>query len=202
MEGEPTGGLGSGRWSRWHRITTIEECRWLDVLYLHRNNILYSGCSCTLSWKRNGRPWGEIRIEVEATSLVLIYHYAGYGEECDVEELISLDWTRCFYGGTRPRFRCPSCGRRVGVLFLGGSNFLCRHCYHLSYSSQNEDETSRMNRKANKLRQRLGEERWQKPKGMHTKTYDRLRRRLSRADMLADILIDREVGKLRAMGLW
>ena len=155
-----------------------------------------------LSWKRNAQPWGEIRIEVERSSLVLIYHYAGYGEECDVEELISLDWTRCFYGGTRPWFRCPSCDRRVGVLFLGGSNFLCRHCYHISYSSQNEDETSRMNRKANKLRERLGAERWQKPKGMHTKTYDRLRRRLSRADMLADILIDREVGKLRAMGLW
>lgn len=59
-----------------------------------------------------------------------------------------------------------------------------------------------MNREANKLRERLGEKRWPKPKGMHTKTYDRLRRRLPRADMLADILIDREVGKLRAMGLW
>ena len=196
------GGTGSGMWSRLDKKTTTEECRRLDVLYLHRNSILYSGCSFTLSWKRNGYPWGEIRIEVERSSLVLIYHYAGNGEECDVEELISLDWTSCNYGGERPWFLCPRCGRRVGVLFLGASYFLCRHCYHLSYSSQNKNTVlDRVCRRRDKSRERLGEKWWRKPKGMHQKTFDRLRCRLSRAEMQADLLLDREMEKMRSTGL-
>lgn len=29
------------------------------------------------------------------------------------------------------------CGRRVGVLYLGGDVFACRHCYNLTYASRN-----------------------------------------------------------------
>ena len=193
--------MGSGMWSRRYKKTTTEECRRLDILSLHRKNALHFGYPFTVSWTRNGQPWGEIRIEVEVTGLVLVYHYTGYGKSQHVRERVPLDWTRCNYGGQRPWFLCPGCGRRVGVLFLGVSYFLCRHCYHLSYSSQNEDETSRMNRKTSKLRERLGENTWFKPKGMHQKTFDRLRHRLFEAEIRTDILSDRAMEKLSSMGL-
>jgi|SRR5208337_4214847 len=152
------GGAGSGMWFRRDKKTTIEECRRLDVFCLHREIALNYGCSFDLNWTRNGQSWGNINAEVRGTSLVLIYQYAGYGEECDVEERISLDWTRCNYGGKRPWFLCRGCGRRVGVLFLGGSYFLCRHCYHLSYSSHNKNTLlDRVCRRRDKLRERLGE---------------------------------------------
>jgi len=159
-------------------------------------NALYSGGTLTANWTRNGQPRGEIRIEVEVTSLVLVYNYTGCGESQDVRERVPLDWTRCNYGGQRPRFLYPGCGRRVGVLFLGASYFLCRHCYHLSYSSQNETTVlDRVCRRRDKLRQRPGENTWLKPKGMHKTTFDRLRARLIEAEMTADELF--EMGAFR-----
>ena len=50
----------------------------------------------------------------------------------------------------------PRCGRHVAVLYGLGLRFLCRHCYQLSYSSQQENASDRMMRKARKIRERLG----------------------------------------------
>lgn len=98
---------------------------------------------------------------------------------------------------------CPGRVRRVGILAASGKYFLCRHCYDLSYSSQNENTViDKVCRKRDKLRDRLGEKWWQRPKGMHRKTFDRLRNRLWDAEMQADLLMDREMEKLRGVGLW
>jgi hypothetical protein len=197
------GGMGSGTWTRRDKKSTADQFRWLNVHCLHRDNALYPGHHFTVSWTRGGSLWGEIRVEVEANCLLLFYHHTVGRKSQNIRERVHLDWSRCNYGGERPWFLCPGCGRRVGILFLGGSYFLCRHCYHLSYSSQNENTVlGRMSRTAGKLRDRLGEKCWQKPKGMHQKTYDRLRRRLLYADMLADQLLDQEMEKLRSRGIW
>ena len=40
-------------------------------------------------------------------------------------------------GGQRPGFRCPTCPRRVGVLYhANGLPFRCRTCWNLAYPSQ------------------------------------------------------------------
>ena len=89
--------------------------------------------------------------------------------------------TPCNYGGSRAWFRCPAvdCGRRVAILY-GGTIFACRHCYRLAYSSQRENLDDRATRRADKIRDRLE---WEpgilnghgiKPKGMHSRTYQRL----------------------------
>jgi hypothetical protein len=74
----------------------------------------------------------------------------------------------------------------VGILAAASRLFLCRHCYRLKYSSQLETDLERAQRKRDKLRERLGEKEWLKPKGMHQKTFDRLRARLIEAEMRAD----------------
>jgi hypothetical protein len=71
------------------------------------------------------------------------------------------------------------CGRRVAKLY-GGRIFGCRHCHHIAYPYKREAGYQRSQRRADKIRARLG---WQsgfdsdwgpKPKGMHWQTYERL----------------------------
>ena len=63
----------------------------------------------------------------------------------------------------------------------GGSIFACRHCHNLAYECQRETDDDRAARRADTIRRRLGwepgilnGEGW-KPKGMHWRTYERLK---------------------------
>lgn len=97
------------------------------------------------------------------------------------EHTVYFAQTACNYGGVRYWFRCEGCQRRVGVLYLSGGQFACRHCFSLAYKSERENSTYRLYRKADKIRVRLG---WGagvallsggKPKGMHWKTFYRMK---------------------------
>src|SRR4051812_23921733 len=74
------------------------------------------------------------------------------------------------------------CGRRVALLYAAGELFACRRCYDLAYASQQESVHQRGLGKALKIRMRLGgsvimmDDFPDKPKGMHLRTYERLRR--------------------------
>ncbi len=61
------------------------------------------------------------------------------GNKTDYGYTVSLVTTPCNFGGVRYWFGCPSCGRRVAVLYLapGDVYFRCRHCNNLSYHSRN-----------------------------------------------------------------
>jgi hypothetical protein len=104
------------------------------------------------------------------------------GQEHLRRDIIQVAHTPCHLGGTRPWFICPrpDCGRRVAMLYDHGG-FACRHCHRLAYPSQRESTGDRAFRKADRIRQRLGWESWEcsatgrKPKGMHDRTFRRLR---------------------------
>jgi hypothetical protein len=182
------GGEGSGNWYRFDEKTTTGECHSVDVRSLHREGLLKSGRWFSLRWSRAGRETGSIRIAVEGNDtpkrvLLLYRHRLGPGEEWeDVQQPVSLDWTVCNFGGERRWFVCPGagCGRRVALLYGPGRYFLCRHCYDLAYESQRENEMHRALRRAQAIRERLGGSANmtkpfpEKPKGMHSSTYDRL----------------------------
>jgi hypothetical protein len=105
-----------------------------------------------------------------------------------VEQRVPITWTACHLGGRRAWFRCAVysngryCGRRVALLYGAGELFACRRCYGLAYSSQREAFPHRGLGKTQKIRIRLGgsanmfDEFPGKPRGMHGRTYDRLRR--------------------------
>lgn len=176
------GGQGSGR--RWHlgSKSTTGDYRALDVRRLQRKGLLAPGQAFGWQWSRNGKEVASIQVRTEVGRIILSYrHRSGNGDWQDKEYPVYLEWTNCNYGGKRAWFRCPAvgCGRRVAVLY-GGTIFACRHCHQLAYRSQREDSASRMIRKADKIRARLG---WvpgianppgQKPKGMRLRTYWRL----------------------------
>ncbi len=157
--------------------------RALDVRRLARAGRLKPGQSFGWSWTRGSSVVASINICTGAGNVTLSYrNRTNEGEWKEMNYAVRLTWTPCNYGGERAWWLCPAdgCGRRVAVLF-GGKVFACRRCQRLVYASQRESENDRAIRRADTLRRQLG---WvpgiahgdgEKPKGMHWKTYNRMR---------------------------
>lgn len=190
------GGYGSGR--RTGRIK-VESCRSLDVNRLHREGCLRAGWAGLMQWMRDGEQVAGIGLRAEHDCLNFSYRFRIYdGDWEDVAESVRIVRAPCRFGGTRPYFICPGvrngsvCGRRVEKLYRPGRYFLCRHCYRLAYASQSEDFGDRAQRRADKIRRRLGgEPGWdalfpQKPRGMWRRTYEQLQERAFNDEMIAD----------------
>jgi len=110
-----------------------------------------------------------------ATSVELNYQYRNQSYRYSIE----LSKTPCNYGHYRHWWLCPSCSKRVSVLYCAG-RYVCRGCIGANYQSQLETKTDRIYSKLNALRERLG---WSvgiingiggKPHYMHHSTYERL----------------------------
>lgn len=174
------GGMGSGNWWRWNTKTTCKEVKRIDIRVMKKNGWLQSYGWRSMSWECGGNPSGQIRYCVDSDGIRLDYKSRASGEDWQhVEEKILFDRTPCNYGGERLWFLCPHCGRRVAVLYGVGVHFLCRECYSLPYASQMKGEIDRLIDKKHGLGRRIFENYidgygWQKKKGMHQKTFDRL----------------------------
>ena len=195
------GGFGSGGWNWSGRPTTAGALR-LEVNELNKSGALAPGCQSTSSWSRGGEQIGTINICAAEGGITLVYRSRAGGEEwADHREQIAISWEPCRFGGRRPYFHCPSCRRRLLYLY-GFRRFLCRTCHGLAYPSQRERESDRAQRKANRIRVRLGgEPGWQRipprPKGMHRRTYDRLVSDIVVADSITDDAAIRVLARLQ-----
>jgi hypothetical protein len=194
------GGFGSGSYHRFGGSKDrVEDCLFLDVRSCWRDGWLKSGTDFTTTWWRYRREY-SIRVRVlgnagaeRARAVELSYSRGPEGRKEDVSYAVPLSWTPCNFGGWRPWFVCPglvegvSCSRRVAKLYLKGRHFLCRHCHDLAYSSQQEAHRNAALRRCQRIRQKLGGTANMtrpfpgKPKGMHLKTYLRLRAKYEKA---------------------
>lgn len=150
------GGMGSGPSRRHNSASGYLR---LDVNKLHRGGFLEPGRTCSWQW-----TWGyyenksTVSIAALAGSLRLTFRVKSSGEDWQsVAQDVEIDRTPCNYGGERPWFLCPRCGRRVSVLY-GAKAFYCRACHLIAYQSQSESYSDRCFRRANNLRQRMGGE--------------------------------------------
>ncbi len=166
--------------------STTCDYRSIDVRRWKRDGLLAPNQSFSSWWSRDGETVASIQVRTEPDRVILTYRHQNRDEDNWKDEIypIYLAWTPCTYGGRRALFICPAsgCGRRVAILF-GGGIFACRHCYRLAYPSQRETGYDRALRRANKIRERLGwepgilnPEGWEKPKGMHRRTFRRLKK--------------------------
>jgi len=163
------GGFGSGQRSN-SKATTSDYDR-LDVRNWQRERVLVSGRSFAYQqWNVEVLAPFKLGAPPDRISLV---------DRSGLKHSVSLEWTRCNYGGSRAWFVCPTCRHRVAILY-GGSAFACRHCRRLAYDSQQDSGWNRSMRQARTVRVRLGgsanlaEPLPRKPKGMHWRTYRRL----------------------------
>lgn len=175
------GGPGSGNWYRWDKRDTTADYHALDVRTLYRGGWLRPGVSGQSRWSYGDRETGAIAWDVlgdwDGRAAALELRYTSEGEAYRYR--VALTYTGCHYGGARPWFVCPGCGRRVAILY-GGRVFVCRRCRSLAYESSREQPYARAMRRAQKLRERLGDAGgWRssasaKPRGMHWETHERL----------------------------
>ena len=173
------GGRGSGRRSSYSGKPETNDSMPLDIRKIARSGLLIPGSSFGWQWTVNDRPVASIRIRVDRESLVLSYRMKSTGEV--VEQRVQTQTTPCHLGGQRHWFACPLCSKRVAVVYAPGRYFACRQCCGLGYATQKESAGDRAATRADKLRKRLG---WEagilngpggKPKGMHWKTFLRLK---------------------------
>ena len=152
----------------------------LDIRRIARAGLLTPGSPFSWQWSRGGNVVASISITVyTSASVTLDYRTRKHGELDNKRYDVMVDWTACNYGGERPWWLCPCCGRRVAVLW-GGTTYACRQCHQINYESTRTTESSKPFDRANKIRKRLG---WPagiahgpgaKPKGMHLATFERL----------------------------
>jgi hypothetical protein len=151
---------------------------------------------CVLKWDDE-----VVIIKSEPAAIVLISRVLVDMEWKYHFQRVPIQRTKCHLGGERPWFNCTVstggklCGRRVAKLYRAGHLFACRHCLGLVYASQQEIPVKRAMRRAQKIKMRLGgsddplEPFPQKPRGMHRRTYRRLREQARAADADADGLL-------------
>jgi hypothetical protein len=109
-------------------------------------------------------------------------------DRCEHTQEIALTVTPCRFGGRRAWFSCPSCGRRVGKVYLpcemyNGLGrrvawFRCRFCYGLTYEQRRDrDRYWTFQHRVERIEARwLGEinDDWiSKRKGQHWRTFNR-----------------------------
>ena len=176
------GGIGSGRRFQNRRGPNLEEVPQLDVRALKRSGLFDKSTSNgSIKWTNAGLT--ECALEYTYKDSTLGISYAVKTPQTDyttVSESIFIDHTVCNYGGTRTWFSCPNCNARKAILYCASKRFLCRQCYRLNYSCQNEVYADRMIRKARKLRSKLGASMdlqlpiSERPHGMYRTTFERL----------------------------
>ncbi len=140
---------------------------------------------------------------------VLKYRAGRVGEELrDIEEAVWLDTKPCGFKGRRLQFICPGCGRRVAELYPDGVHFRCRKCCGLGYRSQRKGREARGLEKAVRIKRQLGgsgdyaDPVPERPKGMHQRTYERLRNEGEEAQLpYQDRIMKRLHGFLAQSGL-
>jgi hypothetical protein len=180
------GGFGSGGWNATGR-PTVEEVPRLDVMQLRKAGALEDGWRGGWQWIWTSGRRSNIAVTVEG-ELVHLDFTVRIGQRAPekIHQSVQVTWSPCRFGGARPYWLCPGCGRRCAVLH-GLRHFACRRCNNLSYASQRERAVDRSQRRADRLRRTLGGEPGlgripPRPKGMHHSTYERHLEQIFAAD--------------------
>lgn len=106
----------------------------LDIRELARGGYLYPFSTYDWVWRTDrGTHQASVAITVLQDSLQLVFQMAAQR----IQQGVRLTYSLGTRGGKRPWFVCPTCSRRVGVLYhADGLPFRCRTCCDLAYPSQ------------------------------------------------------------------
>ena len=115
----------------------VTQYRALSILELARGGWLYPFSKYDWVWWTNkGTDQTVVTVTVLTDALQLLFPMYGSGR---VLQDVRLTYSNGPRGGKRPWFVCPTCARRVGMLYHANSlPFRCRICCKLAYPSQYE----------------------------------------------------------------
>ena len=120
----------------------VEDRRSIDVRQWSRDGLLTPGQSGLWQWRDEGTgapldgvAWVAHRDAVEVGSI--------NRDGRPVRQSVPILRTPCPFGGTRPWFCCPTCGRAVALLYLMPFGLDCRRCAGLAYRAQCESKAQR-----------------------------------------------------------
>ena len=154
----------------------------LDVRWLKREGYLADGTPRPVERRINGERAGVALVTNHGDRIAIAYKQRGRLRR----DFAELTYTQPHLGGERVWFLCPSCERRVAILY--GGPFRCRTCWGISYQSQRDAPMMRNIRREQKYRMRVGgsenlvEPFPVRPKGMHRRTYLRIRAKATRLE--------------------
>ena len=166
----------------------VEHEHGLDIRQIHKRGLLRKGRRFPWEWRWDGELLARVQVYVVNEDRVEVRYgwRTENGLSQEVFTAVQLKWTECNFGGDRAWFRCPGCRRRVAILYVRSRGLKCRRCLDLTYASQAEGHRDRLMRRIRQLRDKVGREDNllapfpPRPKGMHARTYERLRREDSR----------------------
>lgn len=185
------GGFGSGRGIRWNRKRKkefVERYEFIDTRlfpYWRMKKLPDNGFQCLI--QKMGFGIYKERLDI----------FMREGEQ-KIGYTIKFSLSRANYGNYRYWFICPNsqCGQRCRKLFQtkgseGMLYFLCRHCLELVFRSQNRIELDRIiDRKWKLIHSLRCDSPWiqnsARPKGMHRRTFEKIREEIERLDDEAD----------------
>ena len=141
----------------WSKKEEADGLKQVSVSFLRKHGYFGSGWhSGTITWSRNGEKTGNISVQSFISNdekyIRFVYTQTDNhtGDKKDFDYKNKLTTTPCNLGGKRYWFICSAykndiyCGRRVGMLYMGGGIFACRYCYNLTYNSRNLGGISKM----------------------------------------------------------
>lgn len=116
-------------------MTELTRGQWLDPFFKY-----------DWVWRTNkGAHQTTVTVTVLTDALQMVFPMGG---AC-VRQEIRLTHSTGPHGGKRPWFACPTCQRRVGVLYhASGLPFRCRTCCKLAYPSQYQSRNQSYGRQA------------------------------------------------------
>lgn len=170
------GSFGSGR--RREPRLLVEQHHAIEVYDLYRRGALVHSAITTLQWA--GPPARALQIRADHGRLFLAVNGG-------LEEMVLLGCEPANWGGDRPSFRCPTCGRRCLQLYLM-DRVTCRICAGLDYASRHRDAVIHQ---IARLRRELGADPAPfgplppRPRGPAAWPYDRLVVRIKAAESKA-----------------
>jgi len=191
------GGYGSGRHGQAGRLDSGLR---LDINKLVRDKLvgLNKRHTGNLTWNivGTGEPVASAGYETNTLNpddMWLRLHYTltpCFGGEPEKKDYkIRLVTTQPKYGGKRVWFICPITHRRTSVLYSsGGSRFFAsRYAYRSGYRSQSKGHIDRAIDRMWNLKGKLGGENFFiRPKGMHTRTHERMMKKIWAAEEVCD----------------
>jgi len=180
---------GNYRSGRFRQRDMLDDYAKLDVMELKRDGVFRTN-SRNLQLSPH---CPEVAFEY-AYGLLTLFRASSdtlEGYQNPATQLVEVEFQPCRFGGMRPWFLCPCCGRRVSALYADSSHeFYCRTCRGLAYRSQFESWSGRRYLKANRLRWSLGGEAGamsalNRPKGMHWGTFLDIIRKINALEVAA-----------------